>query len=291
MTLNVLVFGRTGQVGSALASRSDGNLSIQAVGRETADLSDPVACAAVINRLKPDIVINAAAYTAVDSAESDDVTAMTVNARAPGMMAEATRKLRVPFLHVSTDYVFSGNGVQPWRENDPPAPINVYGATKRIGEQAVIGANPDAIILRTSWVFNADGQNFVNAMLRAALTRDQLSVVDDQFGSPTPADAIADALLRIARRYSTGRGAPGLYHYCGAPATSWYGFAQEIFRHSGHPKPEILPIPTSKWPCPAARPRFSVLDCSRILDVFGLEQPDWRTALERMVSESRTEAA
>ncbi len=291
MTLKLLVFGRTGQVGAALANHASPGIHVTALGRETADLNDPAICAQIVATTDADVVVNAAAYTAVDTAEEDEMTAMAVNARAPGAMADATRRRQIPFIHLSTDYVFSGGGFEPWTERDLPAPINVYGATKRVGEQAVLGANPDSLILRTSWVFSTGGSNFVRAMLSAARRRGHLAVVDDQIGCPTPAETIAETILRLAPILTQGLARPGIFHYCGAPAVTWLGFAEQIFTASKVKSPKLTGIASADWPTPAARPNYSVLDCGRIQRTYGIEQPDWRAALGQVVSHLTAQAA
>ena len=196
----ILVFGKTGQVATELQRQAD----VTALGRDQADLSDPQACAAVIADLKPSVVINAAAYTAVDKAEEEEAKAQTINAAAPGAMAGACVHLDIPFLHISTDYVFDGSGTKAWRETDPVSPQNAYGRTKLAGEQAIRAAGARHIILRTAWVFSAHGANFVKTMLRLSETRDALSVVEDQIGGPTPAADIAATLLTLADHMRDG---------------------------------------------------------------------------------------
>ena len=274
-----LVFGSTGQVATELAARAD----ITALSRTQADLGDPAACAAAIRAHAPDVVINAAAYTAVDRAESEPALAHTVNADAPGTMARACAELGIPFLHISTDYVFDGSGTAPWQVDDPIAPLGVYGRTKAAGEQAVRAAGGAHAILRTSWVFSAHGTNFVKTMLRLSETRDALNVVEDQIGGPTPAGGIADALLVMARAMVQGQRG-GTYHYAGAPSTSWACFARETFAAAGR-SVTVTGIPTSDYPTPAKRPLNSRLDCSLLETEFGITPPDWKTDLAKIVSE------
>ncbi|GAB4384447.1 dTDP-4-dehydrorhamnose reductase [Albidovulum sp.] len=284
--MQVLVFGTTGQVATELARQVPAGLRLTALDRAAADLRDPAACAAAIRAAAPDLVINAAAYTAVDQAESDSVTAGTVNAAAPGAMAQAAAAIGAPFLHLSTDYVFDGTGTRPWREDDPTRPLGVYGRTKREGERAVLAAGGAGVILRTSWVFSAHGHNFVRTMLRLGRERPTLRIVADQRGGPTAAADIARALWTIARAFAAGRGVPGLFHFSGAPAVSWADFAAEIFARARlDPPPRILRIPTAEFPSPAPRPAFSVLDCSRIAAAYGISQPDWRQGLAQVLAE------
>lgn len=277
--MKTLVFGSTGQVASELKARDD----VIALDRAQADLSDPAACAAAIMAQRPDVVINAAAYTAVDRAEDEPVLAHTINAEAPGAMARACAELGIPFLHISTDYVFDGTGSTPWSVDDAIAPLGVYGKTKAAGEQAVRAAGGAHAILRTSWVFSAHGANFVKTMLRLSETRDALGVVNDQIGGPTPAGGIADALLIMARAMVDGH-AGGTYHYAGAPAVSWECFARETFAAAGR-SIDVTGIPTSQYPTPAARPLNSRLDCTLLETEFGITPPDWKADLAKIVSE------
>ncbi|WP_347312547.1 dTDP-4-dehydrorhamnose reductase [Defluviimonas sp. SAOS-178_SWC] len=284
--MKALVFGTTGQLGIELARRAPRGAALIALGREVADLTQPGACAALIATATPDIVINAAAYTAVDAAESDRETAHLANTTAPGAMARAATQAAIPFLHVSTDYVFDGTGTRPWREDDPVAPLGAYGQTKLDGERAIAAAGGPHAILRTSWVFSAHGKNFVKTMLRLGAERDTLSVVDDQRGGPTAAADIADALWTIATAFRDGRGQSGLFHFSGAPTVSWADFADAIFDRATLPhRPVVARIPTSAYPTPAKRPANSALDCSRIRAVYGIEQPDWRRSLSEVIRE------
>jgi dTDP-4-dehydrorhamnose reductase len=285
--MRLLVFGRTGQVARALArAAATQGITLAALGRAEADLADPAACARAIEEAAADAVINAAAYTAVDRAETEPDLAARINAEAPGAMARAAAARGLPFLHVSTDYVFDGTPGRPWREDDPTGPLGVYGASKLAGERAVAAAGGPHAILRTAWVFSADGTNFVKTMLRLGAGRDALRVVDDQRGGPTPADAIAGALLVVARTLAEGRGTSGVFHFAGAPAVSWADFAAAIFAARGGPAaPRIERIASSDWPTPTRRPLNSVLDCSRIRAVYGIAQPDWRAHLPAVIEE------
>lgn len=285
MTLRLLVFGQTGQVATELGRLVSPDLSVELLSRADADLADPAACATRIREAEADVVVNAAAYTAVDKAESEEALAHAVNAVAPGAMAEAAAARGLPFLHVSTDYVFDGSGTRPWREDDPVAPLGVYGRTKLAGERAVIAAGGPHVVLRTAWVFSPHGANFVKSMLHHGARRNRLTVVDDQYGGPTPADSIAAALAAIARAFTDGRGISGVFHFAGAPAVTWCGFAREIFARAGWAQvPEIVPIATTDWPTPALRPANSQLDCTRINEAYGLPQPDWRMGLDRCLA-------
>ena len=268
--MKVLVFGKTGQVAQALG-RYDG---VQLLGREIADLTDSARCAEIIQRTDADVIINAAAYTAVDKAEAEADLATSINAKAPAAMAKAAAERGLRFLHISTDYVFSGQGRDARDEQAATGPINIYGASKLAGEQGVLAANGQAMILRTSWVFSEQGQNFVKTMLRLGQTRDRLSIVNDQIGGPTSAASIAAALMKMAK----AGGAGGIYHFSGAPETGWDGFAREIFRQA---KMEVAVegIPSADYPTPAKRPLYSVLDCTKIKREFGISAPDWRADL------------
>lgn len=276
----ILVFGKTGQVARELAGLAP---DATFLGRDEADLSDPPACAGLIETLAPDAVINAAAYTAVDRAEAEETVARTVNAEAPGAMARAAAVRGIPFVHVSTDYVFGGSGDAPFAPGDWTGPLNVYGHTKLAGEDAVRAAGGPHAILRTSWVFSAHGSNFVKTMLRLSETHYALSVVDDQFGGPTPATAIAAACLTIADRLRTAPELSGTYHLSGAPDTSWKGFAEAIFRAAGR-NVAVNGISTKDYPTRAPRPLNSRLDCSSTAAAFGLERPDWRQSLEAVTA-------
>ena len=280
--MSLLVFGTTGQVATELRRRAE----VTALGREAADLTDPEACAAAIRAAAPApaAVINAAAYTAVDRAESDPDTADLVNHRAPAAMARACAERGIPFVHVSTDYVFDGSGTDPWRPGDAPAPLNVYGASKLAGEEAVRAAGGVHAILRVSWVFSAHGSNFVKTMRRLGAERDALSVVSDQVGGPTPAADIAAALLRIAAALGEDPSLCGTYHFAGAPDTGWDGFAREIFARAGL-SCTVTAIPTSQYPTPATRPLNSRMTCEATEAAFGLARPDWRAGLAAVLKE------
>jgi dTDP-4-dehydrorhamnose reductase len=229
------------------------------------------------------VVINAAAYTAVDKAEEEEAQAMVLNAEAPGAMARACAAHDIPFLHISTDYVFAGSGDTPWLETDPVAPRNAYGRSKLAGEQAVLAAGGQAAILRTSWVFSAHGANFVKTMLRLSETRDALSVVADQIGGPTPAADIAATLLVMGRAMQDGQPG-GIYHYGGQPAVSWAGFAREIFAQAGRAT-TVTDIPTSAYPTPATRPLNSRLSGDKLLADFGIRPPDWKAGLAAVLND------
>ena len=276
----ILVFGSTGQVARSLADLR-GPREMVFLGRDQADLSDPATCAAQILRHDPSVVINAAAYTAVDRAEEEEALALTINGHAPGAMAQLCAGEGLPFLHISTDYVFAGTGEAQHQVGDPVDPQNAYGRTKLAGEDAVRAAGGPHTILRTSWVFSEYGANFVRTMLRLSETREALNVVDDQIGGPTPARGIASALLTMADALRDGQGG-GTYHYAGAPVTSWAGFARETFAQAGRAV-TVTGIPTSDYPTPATRPLNSRLDCTTLETDFGIKPADWQGELARIV--------
>lgn len=275
-----LVFGKSGQVATEL-SKFEG---VKCLGRDVADLLDPDACVEAILRERPIAVINAAAYTAVDKAEEEEALARQINGDAPGAMAHACAKMNIPFVHISTDYVFEGGGTSPWQNTDPVSPQNAYGRTKLAGENAVMAVGGIAAVLRTSWVFSAHGANFLKTMLRLSESRDALTIVADQIGGPTPAADIAKACLRMTNVMSRSPAAAGVYHFSGAPDVSWADFARHIFDIAGC-NTIVSDIPTVEYPTPATRPLNSRLDCTETERVFGIERPDWRAAVETIVAE------
>lgn len=275
--MKIAVFGQTGQVATELKRRASESVALQTLGRDIADFSDPDMVRDVAMRLDIDAVVNAVAYTAVDKAESEPELAEFVNGFSVGALANACSKKNVPLIHISTDYVFPGNGVKPWNPDDPTGPLGVYGASKLQGENMIREAGGTHAILRTSWVFSAHGGNFVKTMLRLGNTRDQLSVVADQIGGPTPAADIADACLTMAGAMIGGHKG-GTYHFSGAPDVSWADFAREIFAQSGTDC-DVADIPTADYPTPAQRPLNSRLDCSTLEADFGIARPDWRQGL------------
>lgn len=278
--MTILVFGATGQVARELAGFDD----VTCLGRDVADLSDPGACAAAIREQKPRAVINAAAYTAVDKAEEEEDLATIINGTAPGAMAAACVQAGIPLVHISTDYVFAGNGDTPWQTGDPVAPPNAYGRSKRAGEEAVLAAGGSYAILRTSWVVSCHGHNFVKTMLRLGGERDRLTIVGDQIGAPTPARDIAAACLTMAEQLGADPEKSGVYHFQGAPYVSWAGVAREIFAQA-RLACEVVDIPTSDYPTPAVRPLNSRLDCTALETVFGVSQPDWHAGLRDILKD------
>ena len=282
--IRVLVFGQTGQVATELARQATPDMAMTCLGRDRADLSDPAACAAVIAASDADVVINAAAYTAVDRAETEEALATTINGTSPGAMARACAARGIPFLHISTDYVFDGSGTRPWQPDDATGPLGAYGRSKLTGEEAVRAAGGPHAILRTSWVFSAHGANFVKTMLRLGAEREKLTIVADQVGGPTAAADIAAALLTMARAFHAGHGTTGTYHFSGAPDVSWADFAREIFVVSGLSS-RVEDIPTSAYPTPARRPANSRMDVTALTLAYGIERPDWRDSLRRVLSD------
>ena len=278
--MRALVFGKSGQVARELERLLP---EARFLDRAAADLSDPAACARAIRESEAAVVINAAAWTAVDKAETEEAAATVINGDAPAAMARAAAERGIPFLHISTDYVFSGSGSAPWVETDPVAPPNAYGRSKLAGERGVQAAGGAWAILRTSWVFSAHGANFVKTMLRLSDTRDALSVVEVQIGGPTPAADIAAALVTMARAMAAGQ-TGGIYHFGGSPWVSWADFAREIFAASGR-KVAVTGIPTSAYPTPALRPLNSRMDCSALARDFGLAAPDWKAGLQRVLQD------
>jgi dTDP-4-dehydrorhamnose reductase len=279
--MRLLVFGQTGQVARELARRLPQDVTARFLSRAEADLADPASCAAAIGNC--DAVINAAAWTAVDKAEAEEAAATVINGAAPGAMARACAAQGLPFLHISTDYVFDGAGDLPFAPDHPTGPQNAYGRSKLAGEAAVRAAGGNALILRTSWVVSAQGANFVRTMLRLGRERASLNVVADQIGGPTPAADIADALIVAARALAKGaRG--GTHHFAGWPDTSWADFARAIMDRAGLAC-QISDIPTAAYPTPAKRPLNSRLECGGLHTAFGIARPDWRHGLDLILQE------
>lgn len=278
--MRLLVFGKTGQVARELARIVPDAVFL---GRDQADLADPAACADRIAAIGADAVINAAAWTAVDKAEAEEPAATLVNGAAPAAMARAAAARGLPFLHLSTDYVFDGTGEQPFTPVHPTKPQNAYGRSKLAGEEGVRSANGPHLILRTSWVVSAHGANFVKTMLRLGAERESLTVVADQIGGPTPAADIARALVISARALRDGA-AGGTHHFSGAPDTSWADFARAIMAEAGLTC-RITDIATAEYPTPAKRPLNSRLDCRAFTTAFGIPRPDWHAGLTAIVKE------
>jgi dTDP-4-dehydrorhamnose reductase len=287
MVLRLFVTGANGQVATALQRLTNQTLLVAAVGRPQLDLARPETVAAAIRSASPDVVVNAAAYTAVDRAESDKETAFAVNATGAGAVAEAAAEIGVPVVQVSTDYVFNGDKPEPYVEGDATAPLSIYGGSKLAGELAVAAANPQHVILRTAWVYSAGGGNFLRTMLRLARERPVLRIVDDQLGNPTHADDIAAGVVVVARSLASGRGATGVFHMSANGQTTWCGFAREIFAASaqlGGPSASVEAIRTVDYPTPARRPKNSRLDCTRIAEVYGIRLPQWHERVRQCVA-------
>lgn len=290
MTNRVLILGSAGQLGVELLKVLSPETDLVALSRRDVDLADESALREVIRRSDPRFIVNAAAYTAVDHAESEPELAHAVNAQAPRTMAEEATRLNAWLLHFSTDYVFDGSGNTPWKESDPPHPLNVYGSTKLEGEQAVAAAGCHHLIFRTSWVYAAHGNNFLRTMLRLGTQRPSLSIVDDQFGAPTSAGELARAVRSVLDRLQDADSPspePGVYHMTCAGSTSWFGFAKSIFAAVAgrSPVPTLVPIPSDQYPTPAARPHNSILNCDKLERAFGLRLAPWQDALAKVIEE------
>ena len=294
----ILLTGKNGQVGWELQRTLATLGEVIAVDRERLDLSKPDSITSTIREIKPDLIVNAAAYTAVDKAESEPELAMTINGIAPGIIAEEAIRLGAAIIHYSTDYVFDGTKATPYTEEDAPNPLNVYGKTKLAGEQAIQASGAPHLILRTSWVYGARGKNFLLTILRLAKERDELKIVDDQIGAPTWSRMIAEATAQIvAQSYSpiTRQSSDimmeqsSICHLTADGQTSWHGFAQAILEIASSPSrpglPRLVPISTSEYPLPAARPQNSCLGSHYLLRHFGLTTLDWRASLNLCMKE------
>jgi dTDP-4-dehydrorhamnose reductase len=281
----LLLTGKNGQVGWELQRTLAPLGEVIALGSQELDLRDPAAIRATLRELQPAIVVNPAAHTAVDRAETERDAAFAINATAPGVLAEEAARLGALLVHYSTDYVFDGTKTCAYTENDAPNPLNVYGASKLAGERAIAATGCRHLILRTSWVYGARGGNFLLTMLRLGKERDELSIVNDQTGAPTWSRAIAETTAQIlAQRHTWPQGAGGVYHLACGGETTWFGFAQAIFAHA-QKAPRLVPITSADYPLPARRPANSRLDCRRLEEDFGLAPPDWRQALRLCLEE------
>ncbi len=290
--MRVLVVGRLGQVGTELARRlpAAGHESLSLEPPEL-DLLQPATVRAALDAFRPDILVNAAAYTAVDKAEDDSALAHAINHHGTALLGRETARLGVPLIHFSTDYVFAGDKPAPYVESDPTGPVGVYGASKLAGDLALAAANPRHVVLRTAWVCSAHGGNFVKTMLRLGRERPELGVVADQHGAPTFADDLADAVLALLPRLvaaPAGDAGFGTFHLTGQPFTTWHGFAEAIFAGAaarGQKPPLLRAIATADYPTRARRPANSRLDCSRIAAVHGIHAADWRASLDRCLGD------
>jgi dTDP-4-dehydrorhamnose reductase len=296
VTPRVLILGGAGQLGLELQRSFAGKDPLVAADRAVADLAVPDQIRAIVRRVQPNVIVNAAAYTAVDRAESEPEVAAAINARAPGILAEEARQADALLVHYSTDYVFDGSKPEPWTEGDAPRPLSVYGASKLAGEEAVKKSGCRHLIFRTSWVYGPHGKNFLLTMLRMGREREVLKVVDDQIGAPTSSLELARATKAIVDGVLEDRfGAPeswtGLYHMTCAGAVSWYGFAQAIFERAGNlmggKRPEVVPIPSSEYPTPTKRPQNSVLSNARLEERFGVRLATWEEALDAVIARLR----
>lgn len=308
--MKILLFGKTGQLGWELQRSLAPLGELLALGRQAeahalypeaplhGNFLQPDLLAETVRRVRPDVIVNAAAYTAVDQAENDDATARTINTDAVVAIAREAERMGATLVHYSTDYVFDGSGEQPWRESDVPAPLNVYGQTKLAGERAVRQHCERHLIFRTSWVYGARGNNFAKKILQLGQERETLNVIADQIGAPTGAELIADVTAHAIRQLRREPACAGLYHLAASGATSWHGYASQVLetaRAKGialrlHPE-SLLPVNAASYPAIAARPDNSRLDTTRLQQTFGIHLPDWRTGFDRMLSELLTHPA
>ncbi len=298
----ILLIGANGQVGGEALPllRTLGN--VVSLTRAALDLTDPTAIRAAVRELKPRWIVNAAAYTAVDKAESDSRTAFAINRDAPAVLGEEALRIGAPVIHFSTDYVFSGDGNRPWREEDPTGPLGVYGASKLAGEQALAGSGAAHFIFRTSWVYGPHGENFLLRILKLALEREELKIVDDQYGAPTWSRTLArlavdsirrgeqDALMHRSSPAEAVQSISGIYHACSAGFTTWFGFASEFVRMAQTARPgrvfaRLTPIPSSAFPTAAKRPMNSRMNCEKLAHTFGFDMPAWQDSLSQVMDE------
>lgn len=293
--VSILLLGSTGQIGWELAHALLPLGHITAPGRAELDLARSGDVRSLVRALRPTVIVNAAAYTAVDAAEDDHAGAALLNTDLPALLATEAAALGALLVHYSTDYVFDGRGTRPYREDDPTAPLSVYGQTKLAGDEAVMASGAEAYIFRVAWVYGLRGKNFLRTMQRLVSERDELRVVEDQWGTPTWSRSIAElsvaALVQLLsrRRSELHATSPGIYHLASPDATTWHGFASAIVAESEHPAVRVVPIRTEEYPTPAARPRYSVLDGHRFRAMFGLELPVWRQQLRQCLLDGRSE--
>lgn len=282
--MRILLTGSKGQLASCLRDRLPENWELIATDSASLNITDAEAVSTMIKNFQPDAVINSAAYTAVDKAESDEAQAFAVNAAAVHNLACAAHEAQIRFIHVSTDYVFDGAAKSPYRESDYTNPKSAYGRSKLAGELLALAAHPESIIVRTSWLFSEHGGNFVKTMLKLGAERDSLSVVGDQHGNPTYAGDLAAVLIEMLRQPASTR---GIFHYCGNKSVSWYEFAQAVFQtasqQTGYKAPEVKAVAASEYPAPAPRPAYSVLDCRKIEAQLGIKPSDWQKALSEIM--------
>lgn len=288
---SILLIGQNGQVTTYLQNILKGDYTVQVASRDMLDLTDLGSIKSTLAALKPSLIINPAAYTAVDLAEQEADLAFTINRDAVAEIAAFSKETNTPLIHFSTDYVFSGDAEKSYTEDDIPAPTGVYGQSKLEGEHAIVKSGAPALILRTSWVYSNHGKNFYKTMLNLAKTRDELSVVADQFGSPTYAGSIAEVTKALAEKILASGGITdeqsGVYHFSCQGQTSWHDFAKALFIENGFTKIKVNPIPTKDYPTPAKRPAFSVLDGRKLRTVFDVSLPHWQTALAHCASQTK----
>lgn len=287
--MKILITGQHGQVSRELQHRLQGLGELIVLGRDQLDLVNPDQIRQQIRAHRPDLIINAAAHTAVDQAESEPDVAFAINATAPGILAEEAKSLGIPLIHYSTDYVFDGGKPAPYTEADTPNPMGVYGQSKLAGEQAIAAVGGDYLILRTSWVYSGHGKNFLLTMQRLLQEKPQMRIVADQIGAPTWAGSIANSTRALIERWQAGKpGEWGVYHLTDGGETSWFGFAEAIGEHlreQGKACAELEPIPSSAYPTPAKRPLNSRLDCTRLQQQWHVSQPQWQDALRECLAQ------
>lgn len=290
--MRLVILGASGQVGWQLVQQAPPGAEVIPVARQgtavTLDLEDLEAIPRLLKTLRPDVLINAAAYTAVDQAEQEPQRAQRINGTAVGLLAETMAAVGGLLIHYSTNYVFAGNQSLPYRETDATAPLNAYGYSKWLGEQAIASHQPAHLILRTSWVYDLRGKNFLRTMVRLAQTRSLVRVVADQIGTPTAAPFIAQVTYQLLGRWQVDPALSGLYHLTPRGSTSWYGFAAKIFEHlraRGYSTATLEPIPSHEYPTPAKRPAFSVLNCGKLEAVLGAPLPPWEAVLQPLLDQ------
>jgi dTDP-4-dehydrorhamnose reductase len=288
--MRILITGKNGQVGTELSRLYHSRGDVVLTGRDECDLANEQSIRDTVQRVKPAVILNAAAYTAVDQAEKEPRLCFAINAHAPRVLAEEAARLDALLIHYSTDYVFNGEKAEPYLETDPISPVNVYGESKAAGEAAIAEAGTRFLVLRTSWVYGAYGKNFLRTMLRLGAERPELRVVDDQLGAPTSAAAIASATARLVEQSVSG--AQGIYHMTAAGSTSWCGFARAIFEAGVlGARPRVQPIPSSDYPTPARRPANSVLSNDKFAQTFGFRLPTWQQQLNEVLAAMQVETA
>jgi dTDP-4-dehydrorhamnose reductase len=285
--MQILITGKNGQVGREFSRLYQSRADVVSVGRDECDLSSEQSIRDLVRQVKPAVIVNAAAYTAVDQAEKERDLCFAINASAPRVLAQEAARLDALLIHYSTDYVFNGEKIEPYLESDPIGPLGVYGASKAAGEAAIAAAASRYLVLRTSWVYSAHGKNFLRTMLRLGAERSELRVVDDQMGAPTSAPAIVAATARLVEQYATSSAhlPAGIYHMTAGDSTSWCGFARAIFAAGVlSAQPRVQAIATSDYPTPAKRPANSVLDNDKFARIFGFRLPSWKHQLEEVLS-------